>query len=316
MSNRDGYSHHLCKDLKVHANDVVFENLVVREEPAGRKTPAEKFAQSREREEKLSSYMTHELRAPLTSVRSALGLLEDDLKGRLTAQETQTFALAIRNADRLNGLIDDIMDYAKLRDGKMQMVLEPLGPEELLQEAIDSLRAWALKKGVRVVREEADEPLPRISGDRRRIVQVLTNLLSNAIKFTPAGRKITLSAILGKHQHLGTVRFRVKDQGQGIPHTHLEKIFVCFEQSAVGVKTSQGTGLGLTLAKAMIEAMSGRIWAESWKGLGADLIFTLPIAVGETSKKVKVYPKPVEYHGLLVGLFQRMNAVVVALIGG
>jgi signal transduction histidine kinase len=312
----DGYSHPLCRDLRVLTADTVIEDLVVREESARpEKSPVERVVEKREKEEKLSSYMTHELRAPLTSIRSALGLLDMELANRLSDQEAQTLEMAVRNAERLNGLIDDIMDFAKIRDGKMRMNLESCRPEELMQEAIDSLRSWALQKGVRVVRVENDEPLPRVTADRRRTVQVLTNLLSNALKFTPAGKKVELTATLGKHGHFGTVQFRVKDQGPGIPHEDLERVFACFEQSAQGVKASQGTGLGLTLAKAMIEAQSGRIWAESWKGLGAELFFTLPIAAGQTTKPVKVYPEPVEYHGLLMGAFKRLNAVVAALVG-
>ncbi|OIO07197.1 MAG: hypothetical protein AUJ52_10720 [Elusimicrobia bacterium CG1_02_63_36] len=312
----DGYAHPLCRDLRVLSALTVIEDLVIQEDAKPNSpSPVERALGNREREEKLSSYMTHELRAPLTSVRSALGLLHDGLAGRLAPQEAQTLALAVRNAERLNGLIDDIMDYTKLRDGKMRMSAAPCRPEGLMQEAVDSLRSWALQKGVRVVRIENDEPLPLVSADRRRTVQVLTNLLSNAIKFTPAGRKIELSARLGKHQHFGTIQFRVKDQGPGIPHADLERIFACFEQSAQGVKASQGTGLGLTLAKAMIEALGGRIWAESWKGLGAEFFFTLPISAGQTAKPVKVYPQPVQYHGLLIGAFKRLNALVVALVG-
>jgi len=289
-----------------------WEDMLLRE-PEQRKTteaapPAPK-PRPEDPEQKLASYMTHELRAPLTSIRSALGLLELAI-AKMTPEERQTLHLAVRNAERLDGLINDIMDFSKIRSGKLPLEVLPQDPQELLAEACDSLRAWAVAKGVRLIRVESDEPLPRVAADRRRTVQVLINLLSNAIKFTPAGGKVEVSARLGRHDHTGTVEFRVKDSGPGIPHQDLERIFQCFEQSAQGAKMSSGTGLGLTLAKAMVELQSGRIWAESWKGLGAEFHFTIPVVQGDITRPVRVYPKPVEYHGILVGIYNRLNAFV------
>ncbi|MBI4348853.1 MAG: HAMP domain-containing histidine kinase [Elusimicrobia bacterium] len=265
-----------------------------------------------EKEQKLASYMTHELRAPLTSVRSALGLLEEQLATRLQPDEQQVLTLAMKNADRLAGLINDILDFSKIQAGKMSMQLETLDPLALLQEAVDSLQAWALARGVRLVRGPSAGGLPRVRGDARRITQVLTNLLSNAIKFTPAGGRVEVSARMGRAEHTGTIVFSVKDTGCGIPQQDLEKIFRCFEQSAEGRKTSNGTGLGLTLAKSMVELQGGRIWAESWKGLGSTFHFTIPIVSEDLAVPVEVYPRSPEYHGLLVDVFRRLNAVVAA----
>ncbi|TPW19893.1 MAG: Two-component hybrid sensor and histidine kinase regulator [Elusimicrobia bacterium] len=310
-----GYDHPLCSDLKVLPSEHGWEDLVdrsVRSGPAlSREAAAE--APSVPSEAQLGSYMTHELRAPLTSVRSALGLLAINLEGRLTPEEAETLRLAARNAERLGGLIDDVMDFTKSRAGRVEVSCEALVPEALLDEAVESLRSWAVAKGVRLGRAAAEEPLPRIWADRRRTVQALTNLLSNAIKFTPAGGRVELSARLGRHHHQGTVQFRVKDTGPGIPAKDLERVFRCFEQSALGMKASSGTGLGLTLAKTMVELMGGRIWAESWPGLGATLCFTLPLVAPCAAKPVQAYPKPLEVSGLLVTLAKRLNSVVAAL---
>ncbi|OGR58409.1 MAG: hypothetical protein A2X36_07245 [Elusimicrobia bacterium GWA2_69_24] len=265
------------------------------------------------KEAAIGSYMTHELRAPLTSIRSALGLLQMSSFDKLSPDERETVVLAIRNADRLDGLINDIMDFSKIQAGKMCMDLEPVAPESLLSDAIDAMRAWAVAKGVRLIRVDSDEPLPRVQADRRRTVQVIINLLSNAIKFTPAGGKVEVSAKLGGHGHAGTVQFRVKDSGPGIPAKDLERIFQSFEQSALGAKMSSGTGLGLTLARAMVELQGGKIWAESWKGLGASFLFTLPILIGTAARPIRPYRKPIEYHGLLSNVFRRLNAFVGAL---
>src|SRR5579885_3051364 len=101
---------------------------------------------------KMASYMTHELRAPLTSIRSALSLLEEQLRDRLQADERQVLSLALKNTDRLAGLINDILDYSKLEAGKMKMENAPLDPGALMQEAVDSLQAWAITRGVRLAR--------------------------------------------------------------------------------------------------------------------------------------------------------------------
>lgn len=308
------YRHPLCKDLKVipTASRPVWEDLVDRSPKTAQveaKTPR-RLADEKER--CMSSYMTHELRAPLTSIRSALGILEMQLTSRMTPEDAQILKMALRNADRLNGLIDDIMDYSKLRAGKMSVDAAPVSPEELMQEAAESLRSWAVSKGVRLARADSDEPLPKVYADKRRTVQVLTNLLSNAIKFTPAGGAVEVSAKLGAYEHAGTVVFRVKDTGPGIAPEDLEKIFHSFEQSALGEKSGQGTGLGLTLSKAMVQLQGGRIWAESWRGLGASLLFTAPL-VRSDARPVRTYPKKIEYHGILVGLYRRMNSIVAAL---
>ena len=262
---------------------------------------------------KLASYMTHELRAPLTSIRSALDILSAQIEARLSPEERRIIDMAVRNSERLDALINDIMDFSKIRAGKMSMAPRSVDPRELIQEAVDSLRSWAVAKGVRLIRTDTDEPLPRVCADRRRAVQVLINLLSNAIKFTPGGGKVEICASLGRFEHTGMVLFKVKDSGPGIPHKDLQRVFQCFEQSAMGVKTSEGTGLGLTLAKAMVELQGGRIWAECWKGLGASFLFTLPASTGDGVRPPRAYPMPMDYHGLLVNVARRLNTIVAML---
>jgi signal transduction histidine kinase len=288
----------------------ILHTTPIREEVEAAEAPA--LPQPEDTERKLASHMTHELRAPLTSIRSALGILLMQLGERLAPEERQILQMAVRNSERLDSLINDIMDFSKIRAGKMSVEPAAADPRELIQEAIESLRSWATAKGVRLVRAETDEPAPRVFADRRRTVQVLINLLSNAIKFTPSGGKVEVSAVLGRFDHAGAVLFKVKDTGPGIPAADIERVFRSFEQSALGRKSSQGTGLGLTLAKAMVELQDGRIWAESWKGLGATFLFTLPIHTGET-RPVKLYPEPVRYHGLLTSIYKRLNSVVAAL---
>ncbi len=260
-----------------------------------------------------ASYLTHELRAPITAIRLGLEIFSEQVQSKLESDEKQMLSLAVRNTARLEGLVNDIMDHAKIMAGKMGLDKEPCDARQLVGEALDSLQATAISKGVKLSRE-SDGPLPRISAEPGRVVQVLTNLISNAIKYTPSRGSVTVSVKEGKFEHAGTLVFRVRDTGRGIPAEDIEKIFDMFIQSQSNVRKSEGTGLGLTLARAMVTLHGGRIWAESWRGVGASFYFTIPIEASDLGEKIEVYPKPIEYHGLLVSMTRRFNAILALFI--
>ncbi|MFI5362219.1 MAG: sensor histidine kinase [Elusimicrobiota bacterium] len=283
-----------------------WEDLAIREtEPRAAAAPASRVQ---------ASYLTHELRAPVTSIRLGLEILSEQIASRLEGDERRMLLLAIRNTRRLEGLVDDIMDYSKIAAGKMAIVKEPCDARGLVDEAVDALKAAATAKGVRIVKN-VGALLPRASAENRRVVQVLINLLSNAIKFTPARGTVTVAVDEGRHEHAGTLMFKVKDTGAGIAPDQLEKIFGMFEQAgASDVKNSAGTGLGLTLARAMVTLHGGRIWAESWKGSGATFCFTIPIAPIDQSRPVAVYAEPLKFHGLAAAFARRFNAFLAMVV--
>lgn len=284
------------------AKQAVFEDLVIRNnKPKQAPEPI------------MASYLTHELRAPVTAIRLGLEILQEQTGDRLAPDERQMLALAVKNTSRLQTLVNDIMDYTKVISGKMNLKLVPVNSREIISEVVESFQAWAITKGIRLVKEDPGQ-LPRVNADEGRIVQVLTNLVSNALKFTPARGIVTISVKEGTGAHHGTLVFKVKDTGCGIPEKDLEKIFESFVQSAENGKQSDGTGLGLTLARSMIQLHGGRIWAESWKGIGSSFFFTVPICPEDLTEPVEVYAKPTEYHGLLVNVYRRLNAFL-ALIG-
>jgi len=261
-----------------------------------------------------ASYLTHELRAPVTAIRLGLEVLQEQVLRKLEADEKQMLSLAIKNTARLEGLINDIMDYSKIVAGKMAVNRELCEARTLVSDAVDAMQAMALAKGVKLIKD-IEEGLPRVSAETRRVVQVLTNLISNAIKFSPAQGAVTVSVKSGRYEHAGTLVFRVKDMGCGIPAQDLEKVFDMFVQSASSSKKqTTGTGLGLTLARSMVELHGGRIWAESWKGAGASFYFTIPVAAEDMARKFDPYPKPLEYHGLLVSIYRRLNAFLAFFV--
>lgn len=285
----------------------LWEDLVIPKHEQA-KPPAKKAGKS----EVQAAYLTHELKAPVTSIRLGLEILQEQLEGRLQGDEKQMICSAIKNTARLESLVKDILDYSKITAGRLALSKEPCDARALLGEAMDSLRATALSKGVKLLREEG-EPLPRVSGEARRIVQVFTNLISNAIKFTPARGTVSVSARLGRLDHEGTVVFRVKDTGCGIDAADVDKIFDLFAQAPDGVKKTEGTGLGLALAKMMVSLHGGRVWAESWKGAGASFYFTIPIAREDMPRKIAVYPKPAELSGLLISAGRRLTSFLALL---
>lgn len=259
-----------------------------------------------------ASYLTHELRAPITSIRLGLEILQEQVNGRLAADERQMLNLAVKNTARLEDLVNDIMDFSKIMAGRMKLERTPCDSRDLIDEAMDTMRAAAVSHGVKLVKEDC-EPMPRISAEGRRVTQILTNLISNAIKFTPAHGTVTVSVKRGTMEHQGTLIFKVKDTGRGIATKELENIFDMF-QSAGTVKKTEGTGLGLTLARLMVEMHGGRIWAESWRQMGATFFFTIPIAAEDMLKKVQIYPKQVEYSGLIMDIAKRLNAFVAMFV--
>ncbi|MBI3288448.1 MAG: HAMP domain-containing histidine kinase [Elusimicrobia bacterium] len=299
------------------ATEPQWEDLVIREGSSSRPLPPERKASPATRRGKpkvQASYLAHELRAPVTSIRLGLEILAEQIEGRLQGDEKQMLTLAIRNTVRLEGLVDDIMDYSKITAGKLAIVKEPCDARPMVDDAVESLRAMATAKGIKISKDYATL-LPRCAAESRRVVQVLMNLISNAIKFTPTRGLVTISVAEGKYNHAGTLLFKVKDTGCGIAHEDLEKIFGIFEQAGgAEPRASKGTGLGLTLARAMVELHGGRIWAESWKGSGSTFCFTIPIAPVDMLRPVKAYAEPLELHGLLAHVARRFNAFLALFV--
>lgn len=301
-----------------------WEDLVIREPeaptapapaPAAPKPAAAPYKPAtRSAHQVQAAYLAHELRAPVTSIRLGLEILSEQVAPRLESDEKQMLALAIRNTQRLEGLVNDIMDYSKIAAGKMAIVKEACDARPLVDDAVDALKAAATAKGIKIVKD-VSPLLPRAAAESRRVVQVLVNLLSNAIKYTPARGMVTVSVSEGRYEHAGTLLFKVKDTGAGIPSDQLEKVFGLFEQAGgTNVKQADGTGLGLTLARAMVELHGGRIWAESWQGCGATFCFTIPIAAVDMARPVAVYAEPLQVHGLVAEFARRFNAFLAMVV--
>ena len=190
--------------------------------------------------------------------------------------QEQFLSIAQRNLKRLSALINDLLDLSKLEAGKMEVRRKRMAVNNVIQEVIDSLNNWARSKNI-TLEKRIEDMLPDVEIDPDRLAQVLTNLVGNAVKFTPNDGKITLEAKLsdGKKE----LEVSVKDTGIGIAPEDLPKIFSKFYQCGGErmISDVNGTGIGLSIAKEIVELHGGKIWVESEKGQGARFIFTIPL---------------------------------------
>jgi signal transduction histidine kinase len=223
--------------------------------------------------EELLAVVSHDLKTPLLVVRlNAEMLLE---AARPAAEERRPaqlhLELILSAVEQMRDLIGGILDRARVQGMPMPLAPEPLEVEVLFRQATEVLRPLALDKSQALVVEVAPGPL-RVRADRERTLQVLSNLVGNAIKYTPKGGAITL----GARRLDGMVRISVKDTGPGIAPKDVPHLFERFWR-ATGV-LERGTGLGLTIAKSIVEAHGGALWVETREGAGSTFFFTLPVA--------------------------------------
>ncbi len=218
--------------------------------------------------------VTHELRTPLVAVGKSITLILQQTAGQLNEQQTQLLSIADRNLKRLTLLINDLLDLSKLEAGKMVISPGKVSVEKIITEAVAALKTWAETRNISLS-ADIGPALPEVNADHDRVIQVLNNLIGNAIKFTPPGGSITVraSASVGS----SSVEVGVKDTGIGMTKENCAKIFDKFYQTGdKGANDVSGTGIGLSIAKEIVELHGGKIWVESEKGKGTEFIFTLP----------------------------------------
>jgi len=240
--------------------------------PAGVVLILHDVTQQRQLDEKKSgavSAVSHQLKTPLTSIRMAIHLLLEEKVGPLSSKQADLLVAAGEDAERLNTIIDELLDIGRIEAGKGRMDLRPVRPTDLVSREMEAYRPAARDGGVSLV-VDLPATLPPVLVDPARVAHVFANLLSNALKYTPPGGKVTLSA-KGEGEF---VRFQVSDTGVGIPENYLPRIFEQFFR-VPDQGPGTGVGLGLAIVKDIVEAHGGTVGVDSREGTGSTFHFTL-----------------------------------------
>lgn len=247
------------------------------------------------------SIVSHELRTPLTAIKNSLDILSTGKCGNVNEAGEKFLSMAKRNAQRLSGIINDLLDLSKIEAGKMDYHFANMNIHSVIDYVKTSLAGLAKENGLNLIAEETPD-LPDVYADSQRLEQVLTNLVSNAIKFTPAGKTITIrSHIADAEQLVSSECFKedleklcgkyivvcVEDQGIGIAQKDLMRAFDKFAQIENSLSRKVGgTGLGLPIAKQLLDAHQGAIWCDSEVDKGSRFYFAIPLA--ESIKPVEL----------------------------
>lgn len=231
---------------------------------------AAKLSEVESMRRRLIADVSHELRTPLTSIQ---GSLEGLIDGVLPAS-AETYAQIDAEAQRLKRLVDDLQELSRVEAQAFELQRQPVDLSSLFRSVLKRLAPMAASRRVRLEAQPLAD-LPALMGDEDRLLQVLSNLTGNALQYTPEGGSVTLSALkVGSEIHVA-----VRDTGIGIAPEHLPRIFDRFYRidKSRSRLAGGGSGIGLTIARALVEAHGGRLWAESpGEGQGSTFVFSLP----------------------------------------
>jgi len=217
----------------------------------------------------LVATVAHEFRTPLTSLRMAIHLCAEEVVGPLTEKQAELLAAARQDCERLQGIVDDLLDLSSIQSGRLELQVRSISATELLSKAIESQEFPADQKNIRLESSIAAD-LDQLELDPDRIGLVLNNLISNAIRHTPEGGRVSIHVLRSS----GSARFEVTDNGEGIAPEYHKRVFEKFFR--VPGTAAGGAGLGLSISREIVEAHGGEIGVESRPGHGSIFWFTVP----------------------------------------
>jgi signal transduction histidine kinase len=223
------------------------------------------------------SNISHDLRTPLTAIITHGEILRDGILGELTTRQKESVSGIIGGGRQLLDMIGEILTYARGAANQLTLTPTPFVIREVLDQ-VSGLNESLLKKKKLTLSVDVDSSLSSVTADREKIAHIVANLLGNAIEFTPAGGRVWVRASQARSETHHSLLMEVGDSGVGIAAEHHELIFREFAQvDSTPSRSHHGTGLGLTIARKLVELHGGRIWVESELGAGSRFFFTVPI---------------------------------------
>lgn len=228
------------------------------------------------------SFISHELKNPLTVINSYADIMRKGISGEITPQQKEYLSTIIQNVKRMDKFIEDLSDQSHIETQTLQLLFESTSVSDVILEVLQSYEAQLTEKSLKLTKQFGNK-LPDMWCDRLRVIQILSNLWSNAIKYTPKGGSVEIGAkhVQNKWDKLGSaevIHFWVKDTGYGIPKEEQSRIFEkFFRASDERIQKASGVGLGLLIAKSLAEMLGGKMWFESVIDKGSIFHFTIPI---------------------------------------
>lgn len=231
------------------------------------------------------SNISHDLRTPLTAIITHAEILRDGILGPMSARQLESVSAVISGGRQLLDMVGEILTYAKATANRLRLTLSEFDLRDVVQQVSFINEAVARRRSLSVA-TEMPESLPPLVADRDKVTHVLNNLIGNAIDFTPEGGHLWVRAWYMDDNGRPTHFIEVGDDGIGISAEHHELIFDEFAQvDSSASRQHHGTGLGLTIARRLVELHGGRIWVESKVGEGCRFIFTIPSATNATAHR-------------------------------
>ena len=233
----------------------------------------EEMARANKMKTEFVSVASHQLKTPLSEINWEIELLISKNKEGLSAKQFEIVSAIAHSNEKMMRLVNDLLDVARIDQGSLALIYEDVALDKVIDETIIGNLILAESRKVKL-NVKMDKDLPKICSDKRRVLVVLDNLISNAIKYTKEGGKVEVLAQKNKD----SILISIKDNGVGIPKSQQGNIYQKFFRSDNAIKNqTEGTGLGLYIAKNIVEQSGGKIWFESEENVGTTFWFTLPI---------------------------------------
>ena len=229
------------------------------------------------------SITSHELRSPMTPMKAQLEMMLEGYYGRLTARQRESLNIVLRNTNRLDKVIEDLLDISRMESARLKFNFIKTNLVKETNLLVKEMSLFMPEKNIKIISHI--ESLPIIEADPDRTMQVLRNLINNAKKFSNPNTKIIVEVM----QKGAWILFSVKDNGIGIHHENINKLFEPFFQEEQTIyREHTGVGLGLAICRGIVESQNGKIWIESQLGKGSTFYFTLPLKPVKEVKPLKI----------------------------